>query len=392
MKNKITLLLILCAIFTFHIAHAQSWSLYGNNTSSSYSVGLGTNNYRPLHFKTNRARRMTITPTGLVGIGTTSPNAKQEIQYYQNASNPTNGLMVTLDGGNLTSPADHNPSTGGLVGPNGESSTPSVGQVDFFTGHETKSSTQTFSKSQAPLLWLRKQGYKQSGWWYTTIYDTKFVVMPDGNCGINVVRPRVALDVRGSQLANVPTAILGSKASGTTSTNSSGLTQYYTQHVQFVPTLTNNAYNPIVQQNDQGMFFSDGKGNGGSNASGTFVIAPWTSRNPTVGGLRMDAQGNVEIHGRLRTTELKINAKWWSDFVFEEDYSLMSLEKVQDYISKYKHLPHVPSEAEILEQGLNVADMQAIQQQKIEELTLYIIQLKKEMIEMKKELAQVKKQ
>ncbi len=51
----------------------------------------------------------------------------------------------------------------------------------------------------------------------------------------------------------------------------------------------------------------------------------------------------------------------------------------QAYIKANKHLPDVPSEADVLENGIDLADMQAIQQQKIEELTLYIIQLQKQM-------------
>ena len=99
----------------------------------------------------------------------------------------------------------------------------------------------------------------------------------------------------------------------------------------------------------------------------------------------MDANGNTEFHGTLRATEVKINARWWSDFVFAEDYKLMSLGDVENFIKQYKHLPQMPSEKEVLEKGIDAADMLAIQQQKIEELTLYLIALKKEVDALKKE-------
>jgi len=85
------------------------------------------------------------------------------------------------------------------------------------------------------------------------------------------------------------------------------------------------------------------------------------------------------IYGTLRATKMNVDAKWWSDFVFDADYELKSLAEVEAYIAANKHLPDVPSEEEVLANGLDLGEMQAIQQQKIEELTLYIIQQQKQM-------------
>jgi hypothetical protein len=68
----------------------------------------------------------------------------------------------------------------------------------------------------------------------------------------------------------------------------------------------------------------------------------------------------------------------WSDFVFENDYSLMPLEEVEQHIHQYKHLPGVPSEKEVRENGVNVGEMQSKLLEKIEELTLYVIRLQKQ--------------
>lgn len=158
-----------------------------------------------------------------------------------------------------------------------------------------------------------------------------------------------------------------------------------------VPQLNENGYNQIVKRNDQGMFFTDGLGADGANASGAFVLAPWSAGgNPAIGGMRMDAHGNTEFHGTLRATKVNVDAKWWSDFVFADDYKLPSIADVEAFITVNKHLPNVPSEAEVLENGLDVANMQAIQQQKIEELTLYIIQLRKEIEDIKVEMELLK--
>ncbi len=81
----------------------------------------------------------------------------------------------------------------------------------------------------------------------------------------------------------------------------------------------------------------------------------------------------------------------WADYVFHDDYQLRSLEALDKYIQQYKHLPEVPTTKEVNENGLDVADTQALLLKKIEELTLYMIELKKENSNIKKELEMVKK-
>ncbi len=68
----------------------------------------------------------------------------------------------------------------------------------------------------------------------------------------------------------------------------------------------------------------------------------------------------------------------WSDFVFEDDYELASISDVESFIKKHKHLPGVPSAVEVVEQGIDLGKMDATLLQKIEELTLYVIELKQE--------------
>ncbi len=63
------------------------------------------------------------------------------------------------------------------------------------------------------------------------------------------------------------------------------------------------------------------------------------------------------------------------DFVFQPDYALMPLNEVKDYVQTHSHLPGIPSEAEIRAEGLNLEEMQLKLLQKIEELTLYVIEL-----------------
>lgn len=80
--------------------------------------------------------------------------------------------------------------------------------------------------------------------------------------------------------------------------------------------------------------------------------------------------------GILRSREIIVDALTWSDYVFEPNYKLRSLDEVKAYIAENGHLPNVPSTAEVTENGVNLAKTDAILLEKIEELTLYILQLK----------------
>jgi hypothetical protein len=87
---------------------------------------------------------------------------------------------------------------------------------------------------------------------------------------------------------------------------------------------------------------------------------------------------NLDIVGTIRAWSIKINTNKTSDFVFESDYNLPKLEDIEIYISQNKHLPNIQSANEMLKDGVNIGDFQIDLLQKIEELTLYSIQLKKE--------------
>ena len=84
----------------------------------------------------------------------------------------------------------------------------------------------------------------------------------------------------------------------------------------------------------------------------------------------------LSVDGKIIGEELKIqNSASWPDYVFHEDYDLMSLDDLQKSIIAEGHLPGIPSAEAIKQDGIMVGDMQKRTMEKIEELTLYIIQL-----------------
>jgi len=85
----------------------------------------------------------------------------------------------------------------------------------------------------------------------------------------------------------------------------------------------------------------------------------------------------LSVNGKVRAESIKVYVGW-ADFVFEKDYYLPTLEEVEDYIKVNGHLKDIPSAKEVKANGIDLGEMNKLLLQKIEELTLYTIQLKKE--------------
>jgi hypothetical protein len=86
------------------------------------------------------------------------------------------------------------------------------------------------------------------------------------------------------------------------------------------------------------------------------------------------------VKGGILTDEIRVSLSangTWADYVFHDKYKLMPLSEVETFIATNKHLPNVPSAKQVKEDGINVSEMFRIQQEKIEELTLYIIEQNK---------------
>lgn len=105
--------------------------------------------------------------------------------------------------------------------------------------------------------------------------------------------------------------------------------------------------------------------------------------NGTFASVNIPNDVKLAVNGRIYTTGIKVSLPnndglSWPDYVFKKDYVLTPLSEVETFIAANSHLPNVPSEAEVKENGINMAEMDAVLLRKIEELTLYMIQLKKE--------------
>ncbi|MCT4124704.1 hypothetical protein [Elizabethkingia anophelis] len=100
--------------------------------------------------------------------------------------------------------------------------------------------------------------------------------------------------------------------------------------------------------------------------------------------------GNISVSNKLEAKEIKVTTTPTADFVFEDSYQLPNLESVEKHIKEKKHLPEIASAVEMQKEGVNIGDFQIKLLQKIEELTLYQIQINKEVINLKQENNQLK--
>jgi hypothetical protein len=100
----------------------------------------------------------------------------------------------------------------------------------------------------------------------------------------------------------------------------------------------------------------------------------------SIGNVTTPAGYKLYVETGILTERVKVAVKTnaeWADYVFANNYNLMPLPKLSEYINTYHHLPNIPSADEVVASGIDVATMDAKLLEKIEELTLHIIELNK---------------
>jgi hypothetical protein len=97
----------------------------------------------------------------------------------------------------------------------------------------------------------------------------------------------------------------------------------------------------------------------------------------------------LTVNGRIHAKEIVVDNNILADYVFAPTYNLRPLAEVEQFVKANSHLPEIPSAKEAAQNGVNIGYMQNKLLQKVEELTLYVIELKKENEQMKKENSQL---
>lgn len=132
--------------------------------------------------------------------------------------------------------------------------------------------------------------------------------------------------------------------------------------------------------NEQGFYVRSG---------GKYRMSVNTNGNVAIGTTIAPSGYRLAVDGKVICEEVRVKlSQNWPDYVFEEDYELMPLDKLEAHLQEEKHLPGIPTAAEIKEQGVAVGEMQKMMMEKIEELTLYILMQQKRLEALEQELEQ----
>jgi len=398
----------LIVILKVNLVYAQTtptqWKTNGNVADSNFYIGT-QNNY-PLKLKTNNIERFRITNAGNIGIGVSNPQAKMHI-----GGNVIINGMLKLPNVVQSSSSELNSGNSG---------------IGVLTG--TDNTLKKISPSQFQKLiinlsyspWLGSpfttcNPSDPNGRWFSGAYKL-FTSCPDVNVGIGITNPRAKLDVIGITSSNSVT--IGADPSSMVNDNFRLRIKGYNPSISDKLIDVSNTSADLLSLNNQGLMNLNGQLVIASNAANTKLSIVAHANNTRLIELKkannlilsinevgyFNLTGNIELtnnsgiplliknsstkilqldnNGLLHARRIKVDTDNWADFVFEKKYQLMPLNELQTYINENKHLPNIPSENDVIENGVDLVEMNKLLLQKVEELTLYLLQQQKEIEEL----------
>ncbi|WP_165503546.1 hypothetical protein [Pedobacter hiemivivus] len=292
-------------------------------------------------FSISHAQTNTFPTNGDVGIGTINPNVP---------------LHVSLNGNNVTSDLT-------LMA----SFTNPSGSKGISLGYN--------QSSQAGIIYSENNtgiGSPLEFWTYNGgSFASRMVFAQSGNLGIGTNSPSEKLEVNGRIKA-------GDRIYANSSAiNDLSLVQAY-----------NSAGGASVLRSYSGTSYWDFSASQIAGGNSLFIgqgidisvnnaaIAIMANKNVGI-GTNDPKDYKLAVNGKIRAQEIKVEASPWPDYVFKSTYTLPSLREIENHIKENGHLPGIPSAAEVKANGIDLGEMNAKLLQKIEELTLYLIEMKK---------------
>ncbi|AXT50740.1 hypothetical protein D1818_07820 [Aquimarina sp. BL5] len=425
---------------------------FGLNGSNQLYIGSIEKTIGNMYFfNKGTGHLMTLNPSGNLGIGTTNPGAKLDIlsntgqteslmrfkisdapsDYLQiaNSTGSANQFIPLIKGYHQTD----NRYSLSIMGSTSDAMDNGSNALINFNARRSNSVVQT-----RPLfVW--------------TNYDQKMMTMSaNGNLGIGTTNPSVALDVSGTSKGiklgdSNGNLLFRNNVSGANEIRSYGLPlEIETRDIQDISFNSNNGNSKLMTIKGDG----SGIGIGTTSPSAKLEIKgagdgveilklsterPWVFKQEGTGAssnlVLQEISGNkffkiksydntdiytiqsnsgntyfkgdmgigtntpdakLAVNGNIHAKEVKVDLVGWPDYVFENDYNLPSLQQVENHIAEKGHLENIPSAAEVAENGLQLGEMNAKLLQKIEELTLYMIEQNKKTENLIKEVEALK--
>jgi hypothetical protein len=361
-----------------------------NNAIALYHVGThavlstdytGSGSHVPLALQATGAN---------VGIGTTNPQGKLDL------GSGAAGISMVWGG---TTGANHYASIGTAY---------SSGALSLVSGLKLDPSNDRYLYSYVDIgrAGMRVGGYPSEisffsaplssqsvGSVFDYVANTKLIIKESGNIGIGTTAPTAKLEIYEPRSdVSLNTALeLGAYA------NAGGegpFLDFNIRWVGFSPNWIAGRIGAVYELNSPGsnrtalVFYTNDDNNAEQGTGGTSEK------------LRIRGDGNVGIgttnpthklavNGTIRATEIIVDTGW-ADYVFADDYRLAPLAEVEEHIRAKKHLPGVPSAAEVAANGVSMGEMQATLLAKVEELTLHLIAQQKEITALRAEVTALK--
>ncbi|WP_422359459.1 hypothetical protein [Reichenbachiella sp.] len=334
---------------------------------------------------------MTITSNGKIGIGTTDPSANFHIQspftMLNSTSNQDSNMLI--EGTSSTRRTTEGAALGFVVPANTD------GSNGWEQGRLLVTPDNADNGRAEGRMYIQTRDRINNQWkWVNNL-----VLRSSGNVGIGTTSPEALLEVESSAIdllstnkADANMIIQGTSSSRNTSegaalgfivpANSDGTNHWQQGRIIVTPDNTNTG-NASGRMYLQTRYYSGGAWSWRKNlvlgSSGSVGI-----------GTEETGSHKLAVEGSIGAREIKVEASGWSDFVFSNNYVLRTLEEVEQHITENGHLPEIPSEAEVTENGINLGEMNAKLLQKIEELTLYLIEQNKELKKSQSEIFELK--
>ena len=372
MKKNLTLALAVAALIigSLQKINAQNWK-FGGNASASDTT-LGTTNNHALRIITKGVDRMRITADGKVGIGTATPTTIFHVVGSQTLSGNLNFV-----GGNQLIQFANPPASAKPM-------------IYMFKSGTANNNRMVLAHSSSYPDWGLQYNDGIDQFDFLGAGSSKLAInLSNGNSGIGTATPANKLHVVGNQtLEGNLTFTQGTQSIQFANPGATPAPMMY-----MFASGTVNAARMVIAHSPGfptwGLQYSD-------NGDQFDFLGAGSSRmtvNLSNGNVGIGVTAPVyrlEVCGTIRAKEVRVETGW-CDYVFEKDYKLRSIDELEKYINDNKHLPGIAPASEVEKDGLKVAEMNKAMMEKIEELTLYVIQLSKENKKLQADIEALKK-